>query len=87
MAVAQASLFDSIKTGNIDLLSGGINIGNNGLNDSQVKSIFGSMASMQSSNAQSEKEDTKQLNKVLMISGAMIVLIFLAIKLFTDKKS
>lgn len=85
MAVAQASLFDTIQTGNIDLLSGGINIGNHGMTDSQTKSIFNALASMQNSNAQSEKEDTKQMNKVIVISGVMLLLIFLSIKLFTKK--
>lgn len=85
MAVAQASLFDKIQTGNIDLMSGGINIGNHGMSDAQVKSIFGSLASMQNSNAQSEKEDTKQMNKVIILSSVMLLLIFLSIKLFTKK--
>jgi len=75
-----ASIFDTISTGDIDLLSGGINIGNHGMSDAQVKAIFGSLAAAETAKAAQEKQQRQRT--FLLVGGSVVALIALALIIF-----
>ena len=82
MSVAQASLFDTIQTGDIgiDFLGGGI--GNHGVSGKELAAIFGAQAQADVIQAAREREDRKQRQKVILVSGSVLALIILLVTLY-----
>ena len=69
----QGSIFDSITTGNIDLLGGGI--GNQGINGNQLAEIFGAQAQAEAYIDAQQRAERERRTKLLIISGSIVVTI------------
>lgn len=84
MAVAQASLFDTISTGDIDILGGGI--GNHGLSGKDLAAIFGAQAKAEVIQAAQEREERRQKTKIVIVSASIVVslIVIFALYFFTS---
>lgn len=82
----EGSVFDSISTGDIGILDGGLNIGNHGLSNKDLKVIFGSLAQSQNAQASQKIEERKRRDQLLIISASVVVLILILLLVFFYKK-
>lgn len=80
------SVFESISTGNIGILDGGLNIGTQGLSNKDLKVIFGSLAQSQSAQASQQIEERKRRDQLLIISSSVLVLILILTLVFFYQK-
>jgi hypothetical protein len=82
MALAQTGVVGDIQTGDIgiDLLGGGI--GNQGLSGKDLAAIFGAQANAEIIQDAREREDKKQMQKVLVISGSVVISLVLIVALY-----
>ncbi len=89
MALTEGGLFRDITTGDIDLLGGGINIGNHssGPSDAQIASIFNSLAAQNIAESQQEQEQSSRRSQLLIIVGStsLVALFLILIIFFTNK--
>lgn len=80
------SVFDSISTGDIGILDGGLNIGNQGVSNKDLKVIFGSLAQSQTAQISQRVEERKRRDQLLIVSSSVVVLILLLILVFFYQK-
>lgn len=80
------SVFESISTGDIGILDGGLNIGNHGMTNKDLKVIFGSLAQSQSAQASQKIEERKRRDQLLIISASVTVLVLILILVFLYHK-
>ncbi|BDS12993.1 hypothetical protein [Aureispira anguillae] len=89
MALAKTGVVGDIATGDIsiDILGGGI--GNHGVSGKDMAAIFGAQARAEAIQSAREREERRQRNKVLAISGTIISSLFLLFILyyFTTKSN
>ncbi|BDS12385.1 hypothetical protein [Aureispira anguillae] len=76
------SFFDTISTGDIGILDGGLNIGNHGMTNKDLKVIFGSLAQSEQAQASQQIEERKRRDQLLIISASVVVLILILILIF-----
>lgn len=78
----QGSMFDSISTGDIGILDGGLNIGTQGLSNKDLKVIFGSLAQSQAAQAYQQSEERKRRDQIFIISASAATLILIILLIF-----
>ncbi|WMX15285.1 hypothetical protein [Aureispira sp. CCB-E] len=82
MALAQTGVVGDIQTGDIgiDLLSGGI--GNQGLSGKDLAAIFGAQANAEIIQDARDRQERKQRQKLIVISGSVVVSLVLIVALY-----
>lgn len=80
------SVFESISTGDIGILDGGLNIGTQGLSNKDLKVIFGSLAQAQTAQASQQLQVQQRRDQLLIISASVVVLLLLLLLLFFYSK-
>ena len=74
-----ANIFDSISTGDIDILGGGI--ANQGIGGKDLAAIFQAQAQVDMLQAAREREDKAKRTKIIIISGSVVLSLVLILSL------